>query len=346
MPPARLPTPVVPTTRSARRATARTAALAVSSGSAGSGGPGSWLSRRLRDPLVAISVAVLGIAALVILLFVFGVLGTKPITGIVAPVAIPSTIPTNGTILGSPNAPISLTIYEDPQCPACGLFESSVRPFLTGTYIGTGIVKVESKMIAIVDPISGTESHDAAVAALCALDQGKFWPFHDALYANQQTENTGGFARDRLLAIAAKVGLDTAKLSTCLDDPANLATVNANTKAATDAGLTATPTIFVNGVKWQTGSPTWDQLDAEIKGILSPSPSPAPSGLVVGSSPSPAGSPAPGASPSPSASPAANPPGSPLVSPPVSPVASSAPSPTVSSAPSPSVSSAPSPSTP
>ena len=91
------------------------------------------------------------------------------------------------------------------------------------------------------------ESVEAAAAARCAGDQDRFWTFHDWLFANQEGENVGSFTKERLRAIAEQVGLDLPAYEACVNDGAQQAAVRQETDAAIASGITATPTLVLNG---------------------------------------------------------------------------------------------------
>ena len=115
-------------------------------------------------------------------------------------------------------------------------------PAIEQAFILSGQAKLEVKPIAIL----GEGSVLAAQAAECANEQGRFWGYHDILYANQKSERRQQTADD-LKRFAAAGGLNTEKFSSCLDSGKYAATVSNNTAAATRQGVTSTPTIFVNG---------------------------------------------------------------------------------------------------
>ena len=105
---------------------------------------------------------------------------------------------------------------------------------------------------------------------------------HDAVYAAQQGENQGAFARARLEQIAAGVGLDGAPFTACLDDPAPLVDVLDDTAAAVRAGVESTPTIDVNGRRF-VGVPDLPTLTAAIEAAAAgASPAPLPSARPLG----------------------------------------------------------------
>ncbi len=92
----------------------------------------------------------------------------------------------------------------------------------------------------------GPESLDAAEAAHCAQDQGKFWEYHDILFANQKGENQGDFKRENLLNFARQLKLDETQFTQCLDSHKYLGFVQASAQQGRKLGVQGTPSIFVN----------------------------------------------------------------------------------------------------
>jgi protein-disulfide isomerase len=156
--------------------------------------------------------------------------------------------PTQGTIFGNQEAPVTVTEYLDFQCPVCLRAETAVISEIVQKYVVTGQAKLEVKAIAIL----GDESVAAAAASECASDQDAFWPYHDILFANQGAENDGGFNDSRLKEFASLVGLDTTNFNSCFDSDIYDSQVRSATDASKALGVTGTPTIFVNGVKVET----------------------------------------------------------------------------------------------
>jgi protein-disulfide isomerase len=86
-----------------------------------------------------------------------------------------------------------LDIYEDFQCPICAQFEK-----LQGDYIESLITAKKATVVYHTLSFLGPESVNAANAAACSADEGKFLQYHRALYANQPQENTGVWSTDVL----------------------------------------------------------------------------------------------------------------------------------------------------
>lgn len=146
--------------------------------------------------------------------------------------------------LGDPKAPVTVVEFADFQCPFCGRFFQTVEVPVVDQYVKTGKVKFVYRDFAFLGP----ESEDAAVAARCAGEQGKFWEYHDYLYSHQQGENEGAFAKANLKKFARAVaGIDGVKFDACLDQERYMNAVRADTAAGKSYGVTGTPATFING---------------------------------------------------------------------------------------------------
>lgn len=171
---------------------------------------------------------------------------TRPIGDVVS--ITPRDIPTpNGRQMGNPDAPVVVEVFEDFQCPVCKNFTDSIEPSLVDNYVRTGKVLFIYRFDPFIDDrASGKESDQAANASMCASDQGRFWDYHDMLYANQNGENIGGFSNRRLQAFAENLGLDMDAFNTCFENNAHLDVINQDLALARERFVTGTPTVFVN----------------------------------------------------------------------------------------------------
>lgn len=86
------------------------------------------------------------------------------------------------------------------------------------------------------------EASKASEAAHCAGDQGKYWEFHDVLFANQRALQV-----DRLKGYAKDLGLEAEAFASCLDSGKYASRVGTGLQEATALGLASTPSIFING---------------------------------------------------------------------------------------------------
>ncbi len=148
-------------------------------------------------------------------------------------------------VRGNAAAPVTIVEYGDFQCPSCGAFFRGSESELIRRYIDTGKAKLVWKNFAWI----GNESKVAAQAAACAGDQGKFWEYHDYLYAHQRGENTGNLSSGNLKAFASSVGLDRAPFDACLDSGRYKAVVDNDGSEVRSLGLTGTPTFVINGTR-------------------------------------------------------------------------------------------------
>jgi protein-disulfide isomerase len=245
-----------------------------------SGRPSAW-----RSPTVLITVAGLVLGLGLVLAMVVGA-PKGPSGGDSTLQPPPSYRPAtleDSRELGSPSAPVLLEVWSDYQCPVCGRFAREYMPRLVEDFVVPGTLRIVDQSIDILGSGDPSESLLAATAADCAGRQGRYWAYHDWLFWNQAGENRGAFNRDRLLAIAANLGLDMPVFETCLDSPADQAEVRSRTEAARAAGINSTPTFVVNG-ELIVGLVGYDELAARIRQVGGASPgSPAPS------TPSPSG---------------------------------------------------------
>ncbi len=145
--------------------------------------------------------------------------------------------------VGSANAKITLIEYADFQCPFCKRFNDSVLPQIMSNYVQTGKIRFSYKHYAFL----GEESDWAAEAAECAADQGKFWPYHDMLFAQQGGENSGTFTKDKLISAAAKLNLDSTQFADCLNQDKTLPRVQADIDEGNRIGVRGTPSFLLNG---------------------------------------------------------------------------------------------------
>jgi predicted DsbA family dithiol-disulfide isomerase len=81
-----------------------------------------------------------------------------------------------------------------------------------------------------------------AAGSACANEQNKFWKYHDIAF-----ETKGKISRSVVMDIASNIGLDSSAFESCLDSDRGLRVVREDIKAAVQAGVKSTPTLFING---------------------------------------------------------------------------------------------------
>lgn len=247
------------------------------------------------------------VGVVIVALIATGILGGHQVTtsGLLQPQdQSPATL-ANGRVLGKADAPVTIDLWSDFQCSACGSFVRDVEPEMVQNLIDTGKAKVVYHDYILIDSYvqGGHESLDAATAARCAGEQGKFWQYHDWLFANQIGENQNAFKRTKLDDMAFAAGLDQAKFDSCYDSGAARQAASAESTEGTklqykDAtgkavtGINHTPTLIING---QEINPSYDALAAAVNAPAGAAPSGASPSASAGSSSSvaPSGSTAP-----------------------------------------------------
>ena len=146
----------------------------------------------------------------------------------------------NDATFGKSDAKVKVIVFSDFQCPYSKLFYSSLRDAMK-TYKDKVYFGYKELPLTNIHP----QSLNASLSAECALEQGKFWPYADKLYASQsQWEKTKGTASFKNYAKGLK--LDTKKFNQCLDSKKYQSSIDADIKEADDFGISGTPAIFVN----------------------------------------------------------------------------------------------------
>jgi protein-disulfide isomerase len=199
-----------------------------------------------RQRLIIIGAITL-VAALLVFLVVWKPLSTVGEIVTVTPAALPNA---DGLSLGDPNAPATIDVFEDFQCPACKSFTESIEPLVIENLVATGKARYVFHNYSFLDGDgagSSGESDQAANASMCANEQDKFWEMHSALYANWNGENQGGFNNRRLQAIAESVGLDMDAFNSCFNSNKYESDIQADFDLGQDMGVSGTPSVFVNG---------------------------------------------------------------------------------------------------
>src|SRR5215831_2484672 len=137
---------------------------------------------------------------------------------------------------GPANAPIELIEFSDFQCPYCLRAHPVVKQVLS-TY-GDKIRFVYRNYPLPNHP----NARPAAEAAQCAAEQGKFWAYHDRLFADQSK-----LANDDLKRTAAELGMNAGQFNACFDTHKYQARIEADVRAGNEAGVSGTPAFYING---------------------------------------------------------------------------------------------------
>ena len=156
--------------------------------------------------------------------------------------SIENLIKSGSPILGNLDAPITILDFSDFQCPNCGRYVKNTEPILNETYIQTGKASLVYKYF----PVVGFDSMNPALAGQCAQEQGKFWQFHQLVFANQKPIDSGWVSKDNLKNFASQIsGLDLQKFSECLDSERYKDHINKDLDMAKKFQLQATPSFII-----------------------------------------------------------------------------------------------------
>jgi protein-disulfide isomerase len=145
--------------------------------------------------------------------------------------------------IGEVDAPVVLVNYSEFQCPFCGKFARDTKPTLVRDYVAKGILRIEWRDF----PYLGAESRTAANAARAAAAQGKFWEFHDAMFASQQPPNSGRLTAEYLAGVAKSVGVDVTRFAADMGSDETDKAVTKDFGEGQAIGVTGTPAFLVNG---------------------------------------------------------------------------------------------------
>ena len=141
-------------------------------------------------------------------------------------------------VRGNPQAPVMIVEFSDFQCPFCRRVQPTLNALIE-KYSGQVAVSFRDFPILELHPMA----HVSAQAAKCAGAQGKFWEYHDLLFAE-----TGRPTREMLGKFAAQLSLDAKAFDACLDGGSQKQGVDDDMAAGLRSGVTSTPAFFINGI--------------------------------------------------------------------------------------------------
>lgn len=195
-------------------------------------------------------VVILALVAAIVFVVVRAATGEDPERGSTGDVVVPSAANDDGGVLvGSADAPVTVTIYYDYMCPACGAFEEANSAELD-RLLEDETVQVELRPISFLDRTSqGTKYSTRAANAFATVADGaveQAWDFHGAMYENQPEEGTTGLSDDQIASIAEDAGVPDDVVAEFTDGRFE-GWVAEVTENAFDSGVTGTPTVLVDG---------------------------------------------------------------------------------------------------
>ena len=158
----------------------------------------------------------------------------------------------DGPSKGPDSAPVTIVEFSDFECPFCSRALGTIEQVLAK-------YPEQVRLVYRHLPLAmHARARPAAIAAACADAQGKFWPYHDLLFADRKALDD-----DDLASYAEKLELDSERFGACLADSATGRKVDADAAAAASVGITGTPAFLVNGILLSGAQP----LEAFVKVI-------------------------------------------------------------------------------
>jgi protein-disulfide isomerase len=170
--------------------------------------------------------------------------------------------PVGGPTKGPEAAPITIIEYADYQCPYCTRANAALKQ-VEERYAGKVRIVFRDFPLTQIHP----NAAKAAEAGACANEQGKFWPMHDKLFANQTKLGVPDLKQH-----ATELSLDAEAFGTCLDSGKHAADVKKSLEEGQRLGLSGTPSFFING-RLLVGAQPFEGfaqvIDEELEGTAS-----------------------------------------------------------------------------
>jgi protein-disulfide isomerase/uncharacterized membrane protein len=169
------------------------------------------------------------------------------------------TIPASAPSIGDANAPVTIVKFSDYECPACRMGALSIHPLIKRYPKEVRFVFLNFPLAKECNPdpqltrTIHTFACEAAIAAVCANEQGKFPEAYETLFENQGKFEQGKIAD--LLASGIE-GLNTDRLKECMKLPGTSDQIRRDAELGSTLKIQSTPTFFVNGHKVEGGLPT------------------------------------------------------------------------------------------
>src|SRR6266478_6461454 len=161
---------------------------------------------------------------------------------------------------GNPKAAVVIVEFSDFQCPYCQAVAPTLKKLLA-KYEGRVSLSYRDLPLRDIHP----QAQSAAEASRCALEQGKFWEYHDLLFANPNKLNREGLAEQ-----ARSLKLDEKQFDSCLAGGKYKAQIEQDLQLGLRAGLTGTPGFFING-SMLSGNLPQDAFEKTIEAELAAS---------------------------------------------------------------------------
>ena len=178
-----------------------------------------------------------------------------------------------GIAMGREDAPVVMYEFADFQCPACGRFATFMTPLIKDQLVNTGVVRYVFYDFPLQQH---PHAFVAARAGRCANEQGKFWEYHDLLFARQSSWSGMRSAVDYFVDLGEEAGIpDQAAFESCVQSARFQEEVSRSVGLGESLGVNSTPSIFVNGKRLQDIPGSFAELEQIIRAEAGSAPAPA-----------------------------------------------------------------------
>jgi len=160
-------------------------------------------------------------------------------------------------VRGPVEAPVTVMVFSDYQCPYCIRSEPVLAELLARYPEQVRVIHRHFPLDSI-----HPQARPASEAAMCADEQGRFWDYHDAIFARRGRLEEGSF-----MEIGGELELELEAFEACLQEGRHAAFVQADLEAGRMAGVTGTPAFFINGIPMK-GARDTDQLATVVESEL------------------------------------------------------------------------------
>ena len=140
-------------------------------------------------------------------------------------------------VRGNPKAPVMIVEFSDYQCPYCHQVEPTVKQLLAKYGDKVSLAYRDYPLRAI-----HSQAEIAAEASRCALEQGKFWEYHDQLFGGEKLD------KDSLISYARNLGMDDKQFGSCLTSEKYKTSIDKDLQDGAKVGVNGTPGFFINGI--------------------------------------------------------------------------------------------------
>ncbi len=152
---------------------------------------------------------------------------------------------------GPVDAPVTLVVYSDYQCPFCAAWSHRTLPTMQ-EYVDAGDLRIEWRDVNIISDVS----EDAALASYAAGLQGRFWDYHELLFPDGDVRAASELSEDGLVGLATELDLDPDRFRDDMAASETFAAIDRNAQEGLAAGVFSTPAFVLGGTPILGAQPT------------------------------------------------------------------------------------------